>query len=94
MNQYACYVQGVANHASQLANRVKGNLEGSLRSLGVEIIESKGALCDKPNHVLVESTGKTITARDIILAPGSVPFVPRGITVDEKTVTTTCVSSL
>ncbi|MCZ0901505.1 FAD-dependent oxidoreductase, partial [Microcoleus sp. HI-ES] len=31
---------------------------------------------------------KTITAKDIILAPGSVPFVPPGIEIDGKTVFT------
>ena len=80
--------QGVANHASQLANRVKGNLEGSLRGLGVDIIEAKGFLTDKPHVIALDGTGKEITARDIILAPGSVPFVPRGIVCDEKTVFT------
>lgn len=80
--------QGVADHANQLANKVKGNLEASLRGLGVEIIESRGALCETPQQVVVESTGKRISAKNIILAPGSVPFVPRGITVDEKTVFT------
>ena len=32
--------------------------------------------------------GSIVTAKDIILAPGSIPFVPRGIDVDEKTVFT------
>ena len=42
------------------------------------------------NKVTVETSNgeKTITAKDIILAPGSVPFVPPGITVDHKTVFT------
>jgi dihydrolipoamide dehydrogenase len=31
---------------------------------------------------------KTLTAQDIILSPGSVPFVPPGIEVDGKTVFT------
>ena len=34
------------------------------------------------------SKSKTITAKDIILAPGSIPFVPPGIEVDDKTVFT------
>lgn len=33
-------------------------------------------------------TGATLHLQDIILAPGSIPFVPPGITVDEKTVCT------
>jgi dihydrolipoamide dehydrogenase len=80
--------QGVADHAAQLAKRVQGNLEASLKGLGVEIIDSKGALCETPNQVVIESTGKKISAKNIILAPGSVPFVPRGVEVDEKTVFT------
>lgn len=78
----------IANHASQLASRVKGNLEQSLKVQGVDLIESKGQLTSKPHEVVVQSTGKVVTARDIILAPGSVPFVPRGVQVDEQTVFT------
>ena len=81
--------EGVANHAQQLANKVKGNLEMSLKGLGVEIIESKGLLTDQPHTIALDSlNGKTITAKDIILAPGSVPLVPKGIECDEKTVFT------
>ena len=78
----------VANHASQLANRVKVNLESSLKSQGVDVIESKGSVTDKLHEVKVVSTGKIITAENIILAPGSIPFVPRGVQADEKTVFT------
>ena len=80
--------EGVAKHAQQLADNVKANLEGSLRAKGVEIIDSKGGLTATPNTVLIETTGKTVTAKNIILAPGSVPFVPRGVVCDEKTVFT------
>jgi dihydrolipoamide dehydrogenase len=80
--------QGIANHASQLASKVKGNLGASLLGAGCEVIESKGVLTEESNVVLAEKTGKKISARNIILAPGSVPFVPRGITCDEKTVFT------
>lgn len=79
--------QGVANHANQLANRVKANLEGSLKAGGVDLIDSKGSLTGKPHEVMKED-GKVVTAKNIILAPGSVPFVPRGVVVDEKTVFT------
>lgn len=79
---------GVAKHAQQLADRVKGNLEASLKAGGVDLIDSKGAITSNPHEILVESTGKIITAKNIILAPGSVPFVPRGIQCDEKTVFT------
>jgi len=62
--------QAVANHASQLASKVKNNLESSLKGLGVDIIEARGVLTDKAHVIDLEGTGKQITARDIILAPG------------------------
>lgn len=80
--------EAVAAHAEQLANKVKGNLEGSLVSLGVDIVDGRGALTGKANEVRDESSGKVYTAKDIILAPGSIPFVPPGVTVDEETVYT------
>lgn len=54
----------------------------------MDIIESKGAVTETPHQVKVVSTGKVVTAKDIILAPGSIPFVPRGVQADEKTVFT------
>jgi len=78
----------VAAHAEQLANKVKGNLEGSLVALQVDIVDGRGQLTGKPNEVRDESSGKVYTAKDIILAPGSIPFVPPGVTVDEETVYT------
>jgi len=80
--------EGIAAHAKNLANRVKGNLEASLVGLGVDVVEGRGVLTGNPNEVKDEATGKVYTAKDIILAPGSVPFVPPGVTVDEKTVYT------
>mmetsp|Transcript_13383 Transcript_13383/g.19967 ORF Transcript_13383/g.19967 Transcript_13383/m.19967 type:complete len:545 (-) Transcript_13383:167-1801(-) len=80
--------EGIAAHAKNLANRVKGNLENSLIALGVDVVEGRGVLTGNANEVKDEATGKVYTAKDIILAPGSIPFVPPGITVDEKTVFT------
>ncbi len=54
---------GVANHAKQLANRVKSNLEGSLVALGVDIVEGRGVLTGKPHEVKDESSGKIWTAK-------------------------------
>jgi len=80
--------EAVAAHAKNLANKVKGNLENSLVALKCDIIEGRGVLTGNPHEVKDESTGKIYTAKDIILAPGSIPFVPPGIQVDEKTVYT------
>ena len=77
---------GVAAHAEQLVNKVRGGLEGSLGRLGVELIPEFGAY-GGPNTVEL-GNGKKVTAQDIILAPGSVPFVPPGVTIDGETVYT------
>jgi dihydrolipoamide dehydrogenase len=60
--------EGIAAHAKNLANRVKGNLEASLVGLGVDVIEGRGVLTGKPNEVKDELTGKIYTAKNIILA--------------------------
>jgi len=80
--------QGIADHAKNLANRVKGNLEGSLTALGCEVITGRGALTGNAHEVLDQASGKIYKCKDIVLAPGSIPFVPPGVTVDEKTVYT------
>eukprot|EP00980_Cylindrotheca_fusiformis_P013268 scaffold3373_cov137-Cylindrotheca_fusiformis.AAC.28 len=80
--------QGIADHAKNLANRVKGNLENSLVGLGCEVVEGRGVLTGIPHEVKDSATGKVFRAKDIILAPGSIPFVPPGVEVDEKTVYT------
>ncbi|CAM9216820.1 unnamed protein product [Pylaiella littoralis] len=78
---------GVAAHAKNLATKVKGGLEGSLKTLGVEVLDVTGELAGA-NTVKAVETGKTFTAKDIILAPGSLPFVPPGVQADGKTVFT------
>jgi dihydrolipoamide dehydrogenase len=55
--------QGIADHASNLATKVKGNLEGSLVGLGVTIVEGRGALTGTPHQVLDQATGKVYTAK-------------------------------
>lgn len=78
--------QGVADHANGLASKVKGNMANSLTALGVTIINSRATLSGAQK--ITAGNGKTYTAENIILAPGSVPFVPRGIEIDGKTVFT------
>ncbi|KAJ8901567.1 hypothetical protein NDN08_003776 [Rhodosorus marinus] len=78
--------EGVSEHANGLASRVRGNMSNSLKALGVEVIPAKASLLGAQS--IKGSDGKTYSAKDVILAPGSVPFVPPGITIDGKTVFT------
>ncbi len=75
----------IAAHAENLATKVRGGMEALLKGLGVSLIEELGVL-EGPHTI--QGGDKTYTARDIILAPGSIPMVPPGIQVDEKTVFT------
>jgi dihydrolipoamide dehydrogenase len=70
-------------------SKIQGDLTNSLTRLGVDIIKGWGRLAGEQKAVVSTADGeKTITARDIILSTGSVPFVPPGIEVDGKTVFT------
>ena len=60
-------------------------VKGSLKTLGVEVLDVTGELAGA-NTIRAGETGKTFTAKDIILAPGSPLFVPPGIQVQTKTV--------
>ncbi|KAJ9681777.1 hypothetical protein PVL29_017920 [Vitis rotundifolia] len=82
--------QGVADHANNLASKIRSNLTNSLKGLGVDILEGVGTILgpQKVKYGKVGSSGNVITAKDIIIATGSVPFVPKGVEVDGKTVIT------
>lgn len=84
--------QGIADHATNLAKTIQSNLKRSLEALGVDILIGSAKFVD--NHTVKYSlpgrvdVGGTVTAKDIIIATGSVPFVPPGIPIDGKTVFT------
>ncbi|KAL8234465.1 hypothetical protein R6Q59_020565 [Mikania micrantha] len=82
--------QGVADHAENLATKIRNNLTNSLKSLGVDILTGVGTVVgpQKVKYGKVGDSETVITAKDIIIATGSVPFVPKGIEVDGKTVIT------
>jgi dihydrolipoamide dehydrogenase len=81
--------QAIADHASSLVSKIQGDLTNSLKRLGVDIIRGWGKIAGTQKVTITSySTEKTVTAKDIILSPGSVPFVPPGIEVDGKTVFT------
>ncbi|OAY27669.1 dihydrolipoyl dehydrogenase 2, chloroplastic isoform X2 [Manihot esculenta] len=82
--------QGVADHANNLASKIRNNLTNSLKALGVDILTGVGTILG-PQKVKYGKAGfpeTIVTAKDIIIATGSVPFVPKGIEVDGKTVIT------
>uniref|UniRef100_A0A1D1ZKG9 dihydrolipoyl dehydrogenase n=1 Tax=Anthurium amnicola TaxID=1678845 RepID=A0A1D1ZKG9_9ARAE len=82
--------QGVADHASNLASKIRSNLTNSLKALGVDILTGVGKIVDKQRvkYGKIGFPDAEVTAKDIIIATGSVPFVPKGIEVDGKTVFT------
>ncbi|XP_057730431.1 dihydrolipoyl dehydrogenase 2, chloroplastic [Arachis stenosperma] len=79
--------QGVADHAINLASKIRNNLTNSMKALGVDILTGFGKILG-PQKVQIGSSDKIVTAKDIIIATGSVPFVPKGIEIDGKTVIT------
>ncbi|MEO0868574.1 MAG: dihydrolipoyl dehydrogenase [Cyanobacteria bacterium J06642_11] len=79
----------IADHAGNLVSTLKGNLTNSLTRLGVDTIRGWGKLAGTQKVTVTTDEGdKTYTAKDIMLSPGSVPFVPPGIETDGKTVFT------
>ncbi|KAL3843530.1 hypothetical protein ACJIZ3_000933 [Penstemon smallii] len=82
--------QGVADHANNLAAKIRGNLTNSLKAIGVDILTGVGTILgpQKLKYGKGGSGDTIITAKDIIIATGSVPFVPKGIEVDGKSVIT------
>jgi dihydrolipoamide dehydrogenase len=84
--------QGIADHAEDLVQTIRGNLTRSMESVGVDILTGNASFVD--NHTVSYGgapgtiTGGKKTAKHIIIATGSKPFVPPGIEIDNKTVFT------
>ncbi len=79
----------IANHANTLVSKIRGDLTNSLKRLKVDIIPGWGRVAGPQKVTVTTDEGeKTVTAKDIILCTGSVPFVPPGIELDGKTVFT------
>lgn len=83
--------QKIADHARQLVETIRTNLTRTLERAGVTILRGKGRL-DGPQRVVVRESGggveRPYSARDVIIATGSDPFVPPGIETDGRTVFT------
>jgi dihydrolipoamide dehydrogenase len=81
--------QAIADHANNLVAKIRDDLTNSLKRLGVETIHGRGKLAGPQKvSVMTDCGEKIITAQDIIISSGSVPFVPPGIELDGKTVFT------
>ncbi|KAI9084252.1 hypothetical protein K1719_033759 [Acacia pycnantha] len=79
--------QAVADHANNLDSKIRDNLTNSLKALEVDILTGFGTIL-QPHKVRVGSSNNIVTAKDIIIATVSVPYVPKGIEVYGKTVIT------
>ncbi len=81
--------QAIADHAKNLVSKIQGDMTNSLQRLGVDIIQGWGRLAGEQKVSVTTSAGEQVlTARDVLLSPGSIPFVPPGIEIDNKTVFT------
>ncbi|NJK63476.1 MAG: dihydrolipoyl dehydrogenase [Synechococcaceae cyanobacterium SM2_3_1] len=79
----------IAAHAASVVDKIRTDMTRSLEKLKVDLFRGQGRLQDAQTVVVESESGsQTYTARDIIIATGSVPFVPPGITLDGQTVFT------
>ncbi len=79
----------IAAHAGNLVGKIRGDLTNSLAHLKVDTIRGWGkVVAPQKLSILTDEGEKIVTARDIMLSPGSTPFVPPGIKIDGKTVFT------
>mgnify|MGYP001296109694 CR=1 FL=1 len=81
--------QTIADHANTIVSRQREALVGSFKRLGIATIQGWARIAGSQKVAIATLEGeKTVTAKEIILAPGSIPFVPPGIELDGKTVFT------
>ncbi len=82
--------QKIADHASRLVSNIRNSLTKTLERSGVEIIRGVGRLEGLQKVGVREKNGvdRIISAKDVIIATGSDPFVPKGIEIDGRTVFT------
>ena len=82
--------QTIADHAGNMVLKIRDDLTNSLKRLGVETIQGRGRVAGPQKVSITTPSGeeKIITAQDVMVSAGSVPFVPPGVTLDGKTVFT------
>jgi len=81
--------ESISKHANNLVDKIRGDLTNSLTRLKVDTIRGWGKVAGSQKvSVITENGEKILSAKDILLCPGSIPFVPPGIEIDHKTVFT------
>ncbi len=81
--------QAIADHATMIVTKQRDALTNSMKRMGVDILHGWGRVAGPQKISVTMADGeKLITAKDIMLAPGSIPFVPPGAEIDGKTVFT------
>ena len=81
--------EAIADHANNLVSKIQADLTNSLTRLKVETIRGWGKVAGPQKASVTTKDGEqTLTAENIIISTGSVPFVPPGIETDGQTVCT------
>ncbi|KEP64641.1 UNVERIFIED_CONTAM: pyruvate dehydrogenase complex subunit PDH-E3I [Hammondia hammondi] len=82
---------GVGNHAKGVVDKVRSGLVSSLASHGIALFDARGVMDGEPGRVVLERTAGSpaslppfLRTKNVILAPGSLPFVPAGVTFDDE----------
>ncbi|EPT27429.1 pyruvate dehydrogenase complex subunit PDH-E3I [Toxoplasma gondii TgCatPRC2] len=81
---------GVGNHARGVVDKVRSGLVSSLASHGIALFDARGVMDGEPGRVVLERTAGSpaslppfLRTKNVILAPGSLPFIPAGVTFDD-----------
>ena len=82
--------QKIAEHANKLVLNIRSGLTKTLERAGVSILKGKGRLEGHQKVGFRQANGvdQILSAKNIIIATGSDPFVPPGIEIDGRTVFT------
>ncbi len=80
----------IADHANSVVTKQRDGLTSSLKRLNVDVHHGWASVAAVQKVSIKAADGREtfITAKDIMLAPGSIPFVPPGATLDGTTVFT------
>ena len=80
----------IAEHANSVVTKQRDGLTSSLKRLNVDVHHGWASVVAVQKVSIKAADGREtfITAKDIMLAPGSIPFVPPGATLDGTTVFT------